>query len=77
MCEGSGCQDARKFPAPSCTLAHPQPPLFSTAAEVSERRVNVIRITTGSKAVDAVLGGGISTQSITEVFGEYRTGKVC
>jgi len=26
--------------------------------------------------VDAMLGGGISTQSITEVYGEYRTGKV-
>lgn len=23
-----------------------------------------------------MLGGGIATQSITEVFGEYRTGKV-
>lgn len=23
-----------------------------------------------------MLGGGISTQSITEVFGEFRTGKV-
>lgn len=33
-------------------------------------------ITTGSKAVDGMLGGGISTQSITEVYGEFRTGKV-
>jgi hypothetical protein len=33
-------------------------------------------ISTGSKSVDAMLGGGICTQSITEVFGEYRTGKV-
>jgi predicted ATP-dependent serine protease len=53
-----------------------QPPLFQTAAEVSERRQNVIHISTGSKTADAMLGGGISTQSITEVYGEYRTGKV-
>jgi meiotic recombination protein DMC1 len=32
-------------------------------------------VSTGCKALDAMLGGGISTQSITEVYGEYRTGK--
>ncbi|KAL7420939.1 hypothetical protein Q5752_004893 [Cryptotrichosporon argae] len=51
------------------------PPVFATAAEVSDRRQNVIFISTGSKAVDTMLGGGIATQSITEVFGEFRTGK--
>ena len=56
--------------------AHAQPPIFATGAEVSERRANVIHIHTGSKTVDGMLGGGISTQSITEVFGEFRTGKV-
>ncbi|POW14560.1 hypothetical protein PSHT_07359 [Puccinia striiformis] len=29
----------------------------------------------GSKAVDAMLGGGIQSQSITEVYGEFRCGK--
>lgn len=53
-----------------------QPPVFLTAAEVSERRANVLYISTGSKSADAMLGGGIATQSITEVFGEFRTGKV-
>jgi hypothetical protein len=57
-------------------LTPAQPPVFLTAAEVSERRQNVIYITTGSKSADAMLGGGIATQSITEVFGEFRTGKV-
>ena len=33
------------------------------------------KITTGSKELDALLGGGIETMSITEVFGEFRTGK--
>ncbi|BEI80932.1 hypothetical protein CcaverHIS002_0200920 [Cutaneotrichosporon cavernicola] len=51
------------------------PPAFSSAAEVSDRRASVIYITTGSKAVDSMLGGGVATQSITEVYGEFRTGK--
>lgn len=34
-----------------------------------------IRITTGSKELDAILGGGLETGSVTEIFGEFRTGK--
>ncbi|KIR38764.1 meiotic recombinase Dmc1 [Cryptococcus deuterogattii CA1014] len=52
-----------------------KPPAFLTGTEIADRRANVVYITTGSKSVDAMLGGGIATQSITEVFGEYRTGK--
>ncbi|CAG7847621.1 Meiotic recombination protein dmc1 [Serendipita indica DSM 11827] len=48
---------------------------FSTGVEVSEKRKRVTSISTGSKAVDAILGGGIQTQSISEVYGEFRTGK--
>jgi len=33
------------------------------------------QITTGATAVDAILGGGIETGSITEVYGEFRSGK--
>ncbi|WVW80667.1 meiotic recombinase Dmc1 [Kwoniella bestiolae CBS 10118] len=51
------------------------PPPFLTGTEIADRRQNVVYITTGSKSVDAMLGGGIPTQSITEVFGEFRTGK--
>lgn len=29
----------------------------------------------GSNDLDALLGGGIETGSITEIFGEFRTGK--
>ena len=47
-----------------------------TASEVADRRQCVVYISTGAKSVDTMLGGGIATQSITEVFGEYRTGKV-
>ena len=35
----------------------------------------VTKITTGSNALDEILGGGVETSSITELFGEFRTGK--
>lgn len=40
-----------------------------------EKRKNIIKITTGSTSFDSILGGGIETSSITELFGEFRTGK--
>ncbi|KAH8916122.1 Rad51-domain-containing protein [Atractiella rhizophila] len=39
---------------------------FSTGVEVATRREKVVMITTGSKQLDAMLGGGVSTQSVTE-----------
>lgn len=48
---------------------------FKTGMECKERRRQVIKITTGSNALDSILGGGIETASITELFGEFRTGK--
>ncbi|MDI9614705.1 MULTISPECIES: DNA repair and recombination protein RadA [unclassified Methanothermobacter] len=48
---------------------------FETAFDVMERRKDVGRITTGSKALDELIGGGIETQAITEVFGEFGSGK--
>jgi DNA repair protein RadA len=48
---------------------------FETAEDVFKRRKNVGRIITSSKNLDTLLGGGIETQSITEAYGEYRTGK--
>lgn len=38
-------------------------------------RAEIIQLTTGSKELDRLLGGGIETGSITEIFGEFRTGK--
>ncbi|CAR26807.1 hypothetical protein ZYGR_0I00790 [Zygosaccharomyces rouxii] len=38
-------------------------------------RQKVYSISTGSKQLDSILGGGIMTMSITEVFGEFRCGK--
>ncbi|EMG49468.1 DLH1 Meiotic recombination protein DLH1 [Candida maltosa Xu316] len=48
---------------------------FISATSVAELRNNVFNITTGSKQFDEVLGGGIQSMSITEVFGEFRCGK--
>jgi meiotic recombination protein DMC1 len=48
---------------------------FITGNEARIRREKIINITTGSPALDAILGGGIETGSITEAFGEFRCGK--
>ncbi|KAI9009011.1 putative meiotic recombination-related protein, partial [Phycomyces nitens] len=48
---------------------------FISATEVSHQRQKIYRISTGSKQFDSLIGGGVQTMSITEVFGEYRTGK--
>ena len=48
---------------------------FITAKESFVRRSQVTRITTGSHALDTLMGGGIESMSITEAFGEFRSGK--
>ncbi|KAJ9077550.1 Meiotic recombination protein dmc1, partial [Entomophthora muscae] len=48
---------------------------FMSALKYNEKRKMVVKITTGSKEFDALLGGGIQSMSITEAFGEFRTGK--
>jgi DNA repair protein RadA len=46
-----------------------------SAEAVWEKRKNLARITSGNKAIDELLGGGFETGGMTELFGEYRTGK--
>uniref|UniRef100_A0A8D3C703 DNA repair protein RAD51 homolog n=1 Tax=Scophthalmus maximus TaxID=52904 RepID=A0A8D3C703_SCOMX len=48
---------------------------FTTATEFHQRRAEIIQVSTGSKELDKLLQGGIETGSITEMFGEFRTGK--
>lgn len=48
---------------------------FVSGKSVQEKRQKVIRISTGSTALNELLRGGIETMAITEVFGEFRTGK--
>jgi len=48
---------------------------FMRADELMKIRQTVKRLTTGSKAIDEVLAGGLETQTITEFYGEYGSGK--
>ncbi|AJF62412.1 MAG: DNA repair and recombination protein RadA [archaeon GW2011_AR20] len=48
---------------------------FETGIEALEKRANVIKITTNSKALDGLFGGGIETNAITECYGQYGSGK--
>ncbi|MEM2143868.1 MAG: DNA repair and recombination protein RadA [Candidatus Jordarchaeaceae archaeon] len=48
---------------------------FVSAQEFLEQRKAISTITTGTKNLDQLLGGGIETRGITEFFGEFRTGK--
>lgn len=48
---------------------------FKTASVVAKNRADLLSITTGSRELDKLLGGGLETGSITEIFGEFRTGK--
>jgi DNA repair protein RadA len=48
---------------------------FCTAEEVLERRKTLVRLTTGSENLDAFLKGGVETQAITEIAGEFGSGK--
>eukprot|EP00834_Sanchytrium_tribonematis_P002912 NODE_100_length_20331_cov_1.214462.p11 type:complete len:306 gc:universal NODE_100_length_20331_cov_1.214462:14890-15807(+) len=48
---------------------------FMSAQDLEKQRESVVKISTGSKEFDKLLGGGIETQSITEVHGEFRCGK--
>lgn len=48
---------------------------FVSATELYKKRQAIDRISTGSKNLDDLLGGGIETQAVTEFYGEYGSGK--
>ena len=48
---------------------------FCSATEVLRRRNEILRCTTGSKSLDGLLNGGIETQALTEIAGEFGSGK--
>ena len=48
---------------------------FETGDIILERRKSVAKLTTCSKALDELLGGGLETQAITECYGEFGSGK--
>lgn len=48
---------------------------FETGEEVLKKRELVNKISSGSEALDRLLGGGFETGAITECFGEFGSGK--
>jgi len=48
---------------------------FKSATEVHAARTELIQLTSGCRELDKLLGGGFETGSLTEIFGEFRTGK--
>ena len=48
---------------------------FVRADELFKMRESVLRLGTGSKALDKLVDGGLETQTITEFYGEYGSGK--
>lgn len=48
---------------------------FESGMEIMERRKEIKKVSTGSASFDDLLGGGIETESITEFFGEFGSGK--
>ena len=48
---------------------------FETGIEALEKRQRVMKITTNSKNLDTLFGGGIETNAITECYGQFGSGK--
>jgi DNA repair protein RadA len=48
---------------------------FKSADIIWEKRKQLNRLTTNSSTLDEILAGGIEPGSVTEFYGEYRTGK--
>lgn len=48
---------------------------FVTAESALEKRKSLMRCSTGSRALDELLLGGIETQAVTEFYGEFGSGK--
>jgi len=50
-------------------------PGFVSASELLEIRKHMMRCSTGSKELNRIMGGGIETGAITELIGEFGSGK--
>jgi DNA repair protein RadA len=48
---------------------------FESADKILKRKQDASRITTGVAALDALMGGGIETQALTEAYGQFSSGK--
>ncbi|KAI3384416.1 hypothetical protein SNEBB_007199 [Seison nebaliae] len=74
MCQIKGLSDAKveKIKEVASKLAKPK---FMTGLQLAQERDKCFYIRTGSEALNEILGGGMQSQSIIEIIGEYRTGK--
>jgi DNA repair protein RadA len=48
---------------------------FITAEDLWKKRQDMLKCSTGSKNLNELMGGGIETQAMTELIGEYGVGK--
>ncbi len=48
---------------------------FLSCVDYAKKLSCRMKLSTGSSQLDAILGGGVETGSITEVYGEFRCGK--
>ena len=48
---------------------------FESGEELLKKREMVVKITTSSKNLDNIIGGGVETGAVTEVYGSYGSGK--
>ncbi len=48
---------------------------FESGEDVLKKREQVIRISTGNKAFDSLVGGGFESSALTECYGEFGSGK--
>jgi DNA repair protein RadA len=48
---------------------------FESGTDILKKRQNILKIKTGSKNLDTLLGGGFETGAIVECFGEFGSGK--
>jgi len=48
---------------------------FESGEELLKKREAVVKITTSSKNLDNIIGGGVETGAVTEVYGSYGSGK--
>ncbi|MBU0591140.1 DNA repair and recombination protein RadA [Candidatus Micrarchaeota archaeon] len=69
---GMGVESAKKAIEAAKTMVEIG---FESADVVLERRKNIAKIKTGSDALDELLGGGVETMAITEMYGKFSSGK--
>lgn len=48
---------------------------FTTATDIFQKREDLLKIKTGVKALDDLIGGGFDCGSVNELFGAARSGK--